>query len=98
MWYFIDGAYARPCSGCGTPGCNGSCDPCSASPAQSDNMIYSGPNLPCTGIQTCDTITAAIQKIDAKICEIIDMIGNLTTTTTTTLYTGCVMEGVAIRI
>lgn len=97
MWYFIDGAYARPCSACGTPGCGGNCDPCSTPPAQSDSMIYSGPNLPCTGINTCDSITLTLQKIDQKICEILAAIGNMTTTTTTTLPEGCVMTGIAIK-
>jgi len=61
-------------------------DNCIALPIQSDNLVYSGPNLPCTGITTCNTITVALQKIDAKICELIEMIDeccNVTTSTTT---------------
>ena len=48
-------------SGCKSCGCNNSVD--------SDLVIYSGPNLSCTGIATCNTITEAIQKLDAKVCE-----------------------------
>lgn len=48
-------------SGCKSCGCNNSVD--------SDLVIYSGPNLACTGIATCNTITEAIQKLDAKVCE-----------------------------
>lgn len=98
MWYFIDGAYARPCTACGTPGCGGTCDPCNASPAQSDGMIYSGANLPCTGVQTCDSITVAIQKIDEAICVLAAAIANLTTTTSTTLYSECVFTGTAVYV
>jgi hypothetical protein len=62
--------------GCGTDGC--SCDP-----IQSDAVIYSGPNLPCTGVQTCDTLTNALMKMDSRICELITDLYNLTSTTTT---------------
>jgi len=31
------------------------------------NIYYNGPNLPGTGINTCDTINEALQKIDASI-------------------------------
>lgn len=36
-------------------------------PLSSDNIIYTGPNLPYTGIQTDDELTDALQKIDQKI-------------------------------
>lgn len=87
MWYFIDGAYARPCSACGTPSSNNGCDSCTTPPAQSDNMIYSGPNLSCVDIRTCDTITVAIERINTKLCELSEAIRNLTSTTTTTTTT-----------
>lgn len=36
----------------------------------SDVIIYTGPNLPCSTINTQDTITLAFQKIDALLCSI----------------------------
>src|SRR5687768_6299701 len=36
-------------------------------PLSSDDVIYTGANLPYSGIQTEDTITDAIQKIDEKL-------------------------------
>lgn len=38
-------------------------------PLSSDDLIYTGPNLPYTGIQTDDELTEALQRIDAKIGE-----------------------------
>lgn len=46
------------------PTCN-SGNICSTS---SDNVKYIGPNLSCTGINTNDSITVALQKIDPLIC------------------------------
>lgn len=34
---------------------------------QSENVIYSGPNLPYTGIHTCDDFNTVIQKIDEQL-------------------------------
>ncbi len=51
-------------------------DPCKDPFRTSDNLAYKGPNLPCTGINNCDTLSTALQKIEAKLCELI------TTTTT----------------
>lgn len=48
-------------------------------------IIYSGPNLPCTGINTCDDDETFIKKINTKICELIQTIHDLTSTTTTTI-------------
>jgi len=31
------------------------------------NLHYNGPNLPGSGIKTCDTMNEALQKIDAAI-------------------------------
>lgn len=48
--------------------------PCAQKPnpcgtwAPSSKISYGGPNLPCTGIQTCDTVEVALQKIDNKLC------------------------------
>lgn len=35
----------------------------------SNKIIYNGPNLPCTGIQTMDTVEVAFQKIDERMCS-----------------------------
>jgi len=42
------------------------CDtPCSTS----NKIIYNGPNLPCTGIQSADSLELALQKIDERMCS-----------------------------
>lgn len=42
------------------------CDtPCSTS----NKIIYNGPNLACTGIQSTDTVEVALQKIDNRLCS-----------------------------
>lgn len=51
------------------PFCPGNLDPCKNPFSQSKNLAYVGPNLGCTGIQTCDNLTTVIQKLDEKICE-----------------------------
>ena len=38
------------------------------SPITTDEVIYSGPNLPCSTANTKDTLTLVLQKIDAKLC------------------------------
>ena len=50
-----------------------------------DYVYYTGPNLPCTGIQTEYTLTVALQKIDEEICELFDLFYSLTSTTTTAI-------------
>lgn len=84
-------AYLGKTGGCGCE-C-GQIDPCQASPTGSDGVVYTGPNLPCTGVNTCDKLTVALQKIDAIICEILDALYNLTTTTTTTIHMDCSLDG-----
>lgn len=42
---------------------------CNVEPVSSDNVQYSGSNLSCLGIETCDTLTEALQKIDELICS-----------------------------
>jgi hypothetical protein len=66
-------------------------DPCNVPCTPTDNVCYSGPNLPCTGIHTCDTVTVSLQKIDAEVCDLQSqitalqtLVNSLTTTTTTT--------------
>jgi hypothetical protein len=44
--------------------------PCDTTPCSTSNkIIYNGPNLACTGIQSTDTVEVALQKIDEKICS-----------------------------
>lgn len=45
------------------------CDPFANRIVSSDHVEYNGDNLSCTGIQNCDTLTVALQKIDNKICS-----------------------------
>lgn len=80
-WYYY--LYGSPTC-CNTP-CNTTdpcADPCTTPSKQSSNLAYNGPDLPCTGIETCDTLSEAIQKIEEAICTILGM---FTTTTTTTV-------------
>lgn len=46
-------------------GCN-NCN-CRNYPIRSQEIYYSGPNLPYTGINTEDSLTVALQKIDVKL-------------------------------
>lgn len=48
-------------------GCN--LDPCNITRLGSDAVFYVGPNLPCSGINPCDNVSLALQKIDAIICN-----------------------------
>jgi len=50
-----------------TGGCN--IDPCITLKLSSDSVLYTGPNLPCSGINPCDNMSLALQKIDAVICN-----------------------------
>jgi hypothetical protein len=45
-------------------------------PIDSDHIIYTGPNLPCSGVSNNDFLTVALQKIDSKICpaQLVDTI------------------------
>jgi hypothetical protein len=60
-------------------------DPCNAYPISSDTVGYVGPNLPGTGINTCDSLTLVIQKLDNEILELRQALFGTTTTTTTTV-------------
>jgi len=79
-------SYNSKCIGCG------SFDPCGC--ADPGNLLkptseikYIGPNLPGTGIQTCDDLTTVIQKIDNQILLIKELISPTPSTTTTTTTT-----------
>jgi len=58
------------CTTCNQPKSN-----CNCNTTKTDNITYTGPNLPCTGIDTNDNITIVIQKLNDALCS--------TTTTTT---------------
>jgi hypothetical protein len=47
-----------------------------AGTADSSTIIYTGPNLSCSGILTNDTVQTALGKIDAQICT---SLGNIST-------------------
>lgn len=66
------------CTPCGSDAC---VNPCYTYQTQSDHLAYTGVNLPCTGIDTCDTLTVALQKIEEKICELQALLPTTTTTT-----------------
>lgn len=48
-------------------GCTSSSSSPLTLPISSDNLYYSGPNLPYTEINTLDDLTVALQKIDVKL-------------------------------
>ena len=48
-------------------GCN--LDPCNITRLGTDAVFYVGPTLPCSGINPCDNVSLALQKIDAIICN-----------------------------
>lgn len=49
-------SYSSPCGDCGT--------------SDARQIIYTGPNLPCTGIVTNDCLEDALTKIDQQVCSI----------------------------
>lgn len=70
------------------PGC-GSLDPCGCSDPGNDllstsQVKYVGPNLPGTGIQSCENLTEILQIIDAQILAIKQIITPTPPTTSTT--------------
>lgn len=63
------------------------CGSCPTKPIEAGRIEYDGPNLPCTGIHTCDNLTVILQKLDEQICILQEELFNLTSTTTTTTTT-----------
>jgi len=43
-------------------------DSCYTIKTGTDLVFYNGANLPCLGVDTCDTATVVFQKIDNKLC------------------------------
>ena len=73
-WYMV----VNPCCCNNTNPCGDSCGTPQTNPlVQSDNLYYSGPPLPCIGIDTWDSLSTVLQKIEEILC-------GFTTTTTTT--------------
>lgn len=71
------------------PGCNASIDLCGCNDpntniTSSNDVRYIGPTLLGTGIQNCDTLSVALQKIDYAILQ---LQGSTTTTTSTSTTT-----------
>ena len=48
--------------GCGVP-------PCSVEVVSTDKVYYTGPNLPCIGLDTCTTLTSSVSLINDKLCS-----------------------------
>jgi hypothetical protein len=42
--------------------------PCTIPCVDAQYIIYEGPNLPCTGINTSTNLQVALEKIDEKVC------------------------------
>lgn len=57
---FNSGTVVYP-TGCGI-------DPCYLHKSGTDLVFYNGANLPCVGVDTCDSVTLSFQKIDQKLC------------------------------
>jgi hypothetical protein len=62
MWPFLQ-----------TTNTNCDCEPassnqCGCSKISSLDVAYSGPNLACSGIELCDSLSVVLQKIEEKIC------------------------------
>ena len=54
----------------GNPFEKSKCKTCSDPRLDTSYSYYDGPNLPSTGIKTCDNLTLVIQKIDTEILKI----------------------------
>lgn len=55
--------------------------------SNTDVVVYTGENLTCTGVEYGDSLTVVLQKLDEKYCEILEIIENCNTTTSTTTST-----------
>lgn len=63
-----------------TTNCGCENNPCGCK-ISSDDIAYQGPDLSCTGIETCDSMTVAIQKLNDYACSI-DLVQNIITNIT----------------
>lgn len=62
--------------------CGGTCNNCQAT--STDNIKYTGPNLPCTEVNFNDNLTVILQKLEELVCGLQVTVTMLQTTTTTT--------------
>lgn len=60
-----------------TTNCGCENNPCGCK-ISSDDIAYQGPSLSCTGIEPCDSMTVAIQKLNDYACGI-DLVQNIIT-------------------
>jgi len=58
----------NPC-GC-TSNCNSSTNSCGKSGPLSSTVVYDGPTTPCSNVEACETLNAALSKIDALLCDL----------------------------
>jgi len=65
--------------------CGVTCQNCQ--PTSTDNVKYTGPNLPCTEVNFNDNLTIALQKLEALVCSLQATVVSLMPTTTTTTTT-----------
>lgn len=63
MWPFLQ----TPNSACGCSSQSGT-NQCGCDKISSLDVSYNGPALVCSGIELCDSLTVALQKIEEKIC------------------------------
>jgi len=70
------------CSTCSQPHSQ-----CGCNKTKTDSMSYSGPNLPCTNVDTNDDVTLVIQKLNDAICNIVPPTTTSSSSTTTTTIT-----------
>jgi hypothetical protein len=63
-----------------TENCGCESNPCGCK-ISSDDVAYQGPSLECAGIEPCDTLTVAMQKLSDYACSV-DMIENIITNIT----------------
>ena len=56
------------CNNCTSTPTNCGVDPCFIYSTTTDLVTYTGPNLPCIDVQTCETLTTVIEKIDSLLC------------------------------
>lgn len=45
-------------------------DPCTTFKTSTDLVFYTGPNLPCIDVHTCDNMSLILQKIDSALCGV----------------------------
>lgn len=62
--YDVQYFYNNQCFDCGDDACTGRIN-------NAKCIVYTGPNLSCSGVNTNDSLETALQKIDEQICSVI---------------------------